>query len=191
MASPVTHALLPLVIGKTFISKEMTLRFWLFSVLCSILPDIDALGFFFGICYEGILGHRGFTHSLLFASLLSIVAVCLTPKDSNLFSGSSWKLWVYFFFLSSSHGRLDAMSNGGLGVAFLSPLDPTRYLFPWRPMKVSPVGFRLFLGEWGGDVSWSEITWVWLPSIFLSSAMKGARRLYPKWILRDVREVET
>lgn len=100
----------------------MTLRFWVFSVSCSILPNIDALGLFFGIRYEGILGYRGFTHSLLFASPLSLLAVFLTPKDSNPFSGSSWKLWAYFFFLSSSHGLLDALTNGCWGVAFLPPL---------------------------------------------------------------------
>ena len=42
----------------------------------------------------------------------------------------------------ASHGVLDALTDGGSGVAFLAPFDDTRYFFPWRPIRVSPF--------WGG-----------------------------------------
>ena len=190
MPSVVAHAFFPLVMGKALTPKEMTLRFWTFSVLCSILPDIDTFGIFFGIRNGEFLGHRGFTHSLFFAALLSLLAVGLTFKHSNPFSGSSWKLWLYFFFLSSSHGFLDSMTNGGQGVAFFSPLDTTRYFFPWRPMKVSPIGLHCYFGPWGGEISLSEIIWVWIPSLFLLAWIKGTRRWFPGWILRESRTAE-
>ena len=39
----------------------------------------------------------------------------------------------------ASHGVLDALTDGGPGVAFLAPFDDTRYFFPWRPIRVSPL----------------------------------------------------
>ena len=32
-----------------------------------MLPDLDVIGFFFGVRYDDMLGHRGITHSLAFA----------------------------------------------------------------------------------------------------------------------------
>src|SRR5215831_7502105 len=50
-------------------------------------------------------------------------------------------LFAYLFLATASHGVLDAMTNGGLGVAFFSPFDTTRYFLPWRPIRVSPSRF--------------------------------------------------
>jgi inner membrane protein len=50
---------------------------------------------------------------------------------------------------AASHGILDAMTNGGLGVALLSPLDTTRYFRPWRPIQVSPISLRRFFSDEG------------------------------------------
>jgi inner membrane protein len=46
--------------------------------------------------------------------------------------------------VKASHGILDAMTDGGLGVAFFSPFDDTRCFFPFRPIKVSPIGLSFF-----------------------------------------------
>ena len=47
----------------------------MFGTICSILPDIDVLGFRMGISYGDVLGHRGFFHSLAFAVIMGIVGV--------------------------------------------------------------------------------------------------------------------
>ena len=39
---------------------------------------------------------------------------------------------LYLFLSTASHGVLDALTDGGLGVAFFSPFDQTRYFFPFR-----------------------------------------------------------
>jgi inner membrane protein len=52
---------------------------------------------------------------------------------------------------------LDAMTNGGLGVAFFAPFDTTRYFFPWRPITVSPIGVGSFFTHRGALVVLSEI----------------------------------
>jgi inner membrane protein len=57
------------------------------------------------------------------------------------------------------------MTNGGLGVAFLSPLDTHRYFLPWRPIPVSPIGISAFFSEYGLVILGAEILLVWLPTL--------------------------
>ena len=56
------------------------------------------------------------------------------------------------------------MTNGGLGVAFFAPFSDARYFLPWRPIVVSPISIRAFVGPRGLQVMWSEIGWIWAPS---------------------------
>ena len=76
-----------------------------------------------------------------------------------------FKSCVFFFSCTASHALLDAMTNGGLGVAFFSPFDNSRYFLPWRPIQVSPIGISNFLSEWGISVIKNEIIWVGIPCI--------------------------
>jgi len=75
--------------------------------------------------------------------------------------------FIFFFLLSASHGIFDAFTNGGLGIALLSPFDNTRYFFPWTPIIVSPLGIKGLLSNWGLIVIKSELLWIWLPSFLI------------------------
>ena len=88
-------------------------------------------------------------------------------------------LFLYFFFCTVSHGVLDAMTDGGLGVAFFSPFDTTRYFFPARPVLVSPIGIGEFFSEYGVRVLASEAVWIGLPSLVLFLLLRGIQRLWP------------
>ena len=44
----------------------------------------------------------------------------------------------------ASHGLLDAMTDGGLGVALFWPLSNQRFFLPLRPIPVAPIGRRMF-----------------------------------------------
>lgn len=141
-----------------------------------MLPDIDVLGFKFGIHYSDLWGHRGLTHSLLSAF---VVALCL----GSVWCRQPWKdkcLLIFLLFcITASHGLLDACTNGGLGVAFFSPFDTHRYFFPWRPIAVSPLNFRKFYTLKGLLILKNEAFWVILPaSIF--SAVVWSLRLFAK-----------
>lgn len=72
-------------------------------------------------------------------------------------------------------GLLDAMTNGGRGIALLSPVSNQRYFLPWTPIEVSPIGVRAFISQRGLAVMKSEILWIWLPVV--SMAIFG-------WIVR-------
>ena len=76
-------------------------------------------------------------------------------------------LWLYLFLATASHGFLDAMTDGGLGVAFFSPFDNTRYFFTWTPIRVSPIGISRFFSARGLAVVKSELLWVWVPALAL------------------------
>jgi inner membrane protein len=73
-------------------------------------------------------------------------------------------LIAHFSFVTASHGMLDAMTDGGLGVAFFAPFDNARYFFPWRPILVSPIGIAQFFSGYGLDVLLSEFVWIWVPA---------------------------
>lgn len=177
MPTPLTHAFIPLALGHTLTDKKLPVKFWFWAVFCSMLPDLDVIGFSLGVSYGDFLGHRGFSHSLFFAFLLSSTVVLLAFRKHHIFSKRWWLIWLFFFGVSSSHGILDAFTNGGLGIALLSPFDTTRYFFPWRPFVVAPIGIRAFFTPWGKGVLLSELYWTWLPLILTLIIAKVYRRI--------------
>ena len=175
MASPFSHAVAALSIGSCFYRSQIPKRVWVAGALCSVLPDIDVVGFRCGIHYGDFWGHRGFTHSLLFAALLAGTAAALLYRSSMSGIGR-FTLFAYLFLATASHGLLDAMTNGGLGVAFFSPFDNHRYFLPWRPILVSPISVHRFFTGRGYAVLQSELQWIWLPAILFGVTMLAFRR---------------
>ena len=167
MPTIISHGIAALALGKIIAFQRLPARFWILAVICAILPDADVLGFAFVVRYGDLLGHRGLTHSLLFALVIGLaVGGLLSYTTPSL--RSAWPLMVIFFFaVTASHGLLDAMTNGGLGVALFAPFSNTRYFFPWRPIRVSPIGIDAFFSS-PIPVLWSEIKWIWLPSALLA-----------------------
>jgi len=145
------------------------------SIACSILPDIDVIGHAFGIPYSSVWGHRGITHSFAFAAILALVVVGLAFPQAQWFSPAWWGLVVYFLAVTASHPILDAMTNGGLGVAFFAPFENSRYFLPWRPIEVSPIGVRAFFSPRGLAVLQSEFIWIWVPSAIWIAAIWSMR----------------
>src|SRR5258706_11392495 len=167
MPSAITHGFVAIAFGKVF-PRTKSFKFWLLSIVCSIVPDADVIAFKFGIPYENMFGHRGFTHSVVFAILLALVVVLIGFPEILRTSKQCWIFIFYFFILTASHGILDAMTDGGLGVGFFIPFDSSRYFFPFRPIKVSPISIsRFFDRDSGFAVLMSEVLWVWLPATAL------------------------
>lgn len=123
MASAITHAVVGVALAQAG-QRQWRKRwsFWFLAAFCSVLPDIDVIGFRFGIHYGDLWGHRGMTHSLLFAAVVGIAASFFVTGSRD-----RWKAAFLLFVITASHGLLDAMTDGGLGVAFFSPFDRTRY----------------------------------------------------------------
>ena len=174
MASAFGHAFTAIAIRSGF-SKKETYKFTLLGIFCAVVPDADTIGFKFGVAYDSFFGHRGFTHSLVFAVFLGLLITGLFYR-SCLKNYKGFYYVIFFTLCAASHSILDAMTSGGLGVAFFSPFDNTRYFFPWRPIKVSPIDVGSFFGERGLRVIKSELVWIGIPCtlfIILSKVIKS------------------
>lgn len=79
-------------------------------------------------------------------------------------------VFLFCFIACASHVLLDAMTNGGLGVAIAWPFNQHRYFLPFRPIEVSPVSISGFFSEWGLRVIYSEFLWVFLPAASVALA---------------------
>jgi len=180
MATIFSHSIAALAFGKVFPWEGKRTTFWILTAVCATVPDVDVIGFSFGVHYGDMLGHRGLTHSLPFALIIGCLVPLLAFRDVKIFSTDWRKLAIYFFIVTASHGVLDAFTNGGLGVAFCAPFSNERYFFPWRPIEVSPIGLGPFLSYRGLLVILSEIEWIWIPAallVLLVAAYRRARTL--------------
>jgi inner membrane protein len=160
-----SHAIFASAVGSAYTTQAMPLRYWVLTAACAMLPDADAIGFAFGVRYDSMLGHRGLTHSIAFAVLIGL-AVGMFAFGKRLTGPGKLQLVLYFTLVTLSHPLLDAMTNGGRGVALLAPFSAERYFFSFRPIEVSPIGMQFF-SERGLEVLVSEIIWVWLPALLI------------------------
>jgi len=112
----------------------------LLLVVAASLPDIDVIAFSLGIPYHAPFGHRGALHSLAFAALCGVLAA-LAAGPLRL---PVARLGLIVGTVMATHGLLDTLTDGGLGVALLWPFSDARYFASWRPIPVAPIGRRLF-----------------------------------------------
>lgn len=137
------------------------------GALCSILPDIDVVGLWLGVPYGALFGHRGFTHSLFFAVLVGL-ALSRVPFLASDARGRA-AVALFLAACTASHGLLDALTDGGLGIAFFSPFSNARLFLPWQPIAVSPLDLAAFAGGRGWRVLGSELVFVVLPALALAA----------------------
>jgi len=192
MPSIITHAAVPLALWCAADRGRIPPRLLVAGVIAAMLPDADVLAFALHIPYADAFGHRGASHSLLFAGVLAALAAALAffgsrqPWSAQHSSGSR-RPWsavscqprlaptkagptlastvqaaVFVFVCAASHPLLDAMTSGGLGVALAWPWSEHRFFAPWRPIRVSPFAPQFFSAR-GVATLLSELRWVWLP----------------------------
>jgi inner membrane protein len=139
----------------------------------SLLPDIDVIGFAFGVQYADAWGHRGATHSFAIALIGALAAAVV----ARVFGRGAVRTGLFAAAVLASHPLLDTMTDGGLGCALFWPMDTTRYFAPWRPIPVAPIG-AAFLSPTGAFVALIELL-LFAPVLVvaLSPAAKNARVL--------------
>jgi inner membrane protein len=163
MASLVGHGAMGLLAAR--FGARAGVRSWaaLGMVGLSMLPDADVVAFALGIPYAAPFGPRGATHSFMFAAVAGTLAA---------FAVRSPRLIPWCVALVATHPLLDALTDGGLGVALLWPFSPERFFAPWRPIPVSPIGAGFFSMR-GLRVTLAELV---LFSPFYAAALMGKRR---------------
>jgi inner membrane protein len=156
-------------------------RLWAVGAICSILPDADVLAFAIGIPYAHVLGHRGLSHSLAGAVMMAAIA---TLAAFGAMKTSRRRIFLLLFFVTASHGVLDAMTSGGLGVAFFAPFSNERFFLPWRPILVSPIRVARVLSPRGLQVVCNELVWVWVPSLAVAGTSLLGWTFATRWAAR-------
>lgn len=166
MASVFAHGVMAYSLSKVE-KTPFSVTVLISGITLSVIPDLDVLAFVAGIPYESVWGHRGFTHSILFAVLAaSITTYILSVKGPDKGSRAT-STFIYLFLCTVSHGFLDAMTTGGRGVGFFIPFTPNRYFFDHRPILVSPIGIESFFSSWGLAVIKSEIKFIGIPALII------------------------
>ncbi|RSZ60268.1 metal-dependent hydrolase [Massilia atriviolacea] len=172
MPTILSHPAVPLAIGLALGSRVIPGRLLAAGVLASIVPDADVAGLHIGIPYANELGHRGASHSLAFAIVLGLLAAAFARQLN------ASRLAAFFFITASavSHGLLDMLTSGGLGVALAWPVSEARMFFPVRVIRVSPLTVQRFFSARGVTVLRSELIWVWLPAALAGLGLYVATR---------------
>jgi inner membrane protein len=150
----------------------MPLLFWVLAAFLPAAPDLDAFSFY---AYGNIWGHRGWTHSLIFAVVLGAVTAALTFR---YFRVNFWLLAAFFVLITASHGLLDAFTFGGAGIPFFWPMTARRF-GPWGPVPL-PIGMEI-PNPWKHPSVRAELLYVWLPTIALVVAVDACRVWRRRW----------
>ena len=154
MASVISHAAAGVALSIAFGPDDPPGRYWPIAIAVAVLPDLDSFLSYFR--YDPAFGHRGLFHSPFLGLIISFLLVLLFFRDQTLFSARWFRYFFVFFLVWISHGLLDALTNGGRGVAFFSPFSSKRYFLPWTPIQVSPMSIKSFFSPRGWSVLKSE-----------------------------------
>lgn len=187
MASIIGHIAASTALGYAFFPKQVRPATLLLAGFCAFAPDLDVLGFRFGIPYGSEWGHRGWTHSLVFGVIFGGLAAWLSrglmTPDSLTASGENGQtarnrqtIVAWLMLSTISHPLLDMLTNGGRGCALWWPFSTERIFFPFRPIQVSPMSVGSFISEWGLAVLASELVWIGLPALGLVGVVRLLRQ---------------
>src|SRR5437016_14256022 len=90
-----THGIVGLGAAGVIFPRCWSWLFWILSGFLPMIPDLDA---FSPAAYGTPFGHRGFTHSFLFALAIGLLAAGLSFKYLRM---RFWSLALFFFILTA------------------------------------------------------------------------------------------
>jgi len=122
-----THIAIGACMGQAFAGKTVGRKAMLWGALAQSIPDIDFVAAFWMDTPSSLLAHRGFTHSFLFALLITPFMALLAERwhrPHNI----SLQRWMWFFgAVIFVHLFLDAFNNYGVG--WFEPFSQQRISF--------------------------------------------------------------
>lgn len=122
-----THIALGACIGEAFFEKGFGKKAMLWGALAQSIPDIDFISTSWLNTPEALLAHRGFTHSILFALLITPI-FALTAERIHRPHNIAFRKWILFFAAEIFvHLFIDGFNNYGVG--WLEPFSHVRYSF--------------------------------------------------------------
>jgi inner membrane protein len=138
----ITHIALGACIGELFVGKKVGRKALLWGAVAQSFPDIDFIAAFWMTTTDELLAHRGFTHSLLFAAILTPILALLAERwhrPQNISIGK----WTLFFGVEILlHIFLDAFN--AYGTAWFEPFSHIRFSF--HTLFVAEPLFSIWVG---------------------------------------------
>ena len=137
MSSFIAHGLTGVIAKQCFKTQLPPLkeRLLLFLMVClALLPDLDVI-IFMVFQPAGMVPHRGFSHSILFAAVAAALVLAATRK---VFPISRTRLFLIYFSSLLSHLALDYLMGAGPPVPFFAPVSGRGFL---SPVKLVPCAF--------------------------------------------------
>ncbi|MEP7169140.1 MAG: metal-dependent hydrolase [Bacteroidota bacterium] len=137
----ITHIVLGAAIGEAMLGKKIGKKGMLWGALANSLPDIDVAANFFADPVNALLIHRGITHSIFFAVVISPLLAYLFYK-THLKHFLSYKLcWLFFLIAIIAHDAIDVCTAYGTGL--LEPFSHQRFsldsIFVADPLYTLPL----------------------------------------------------
>jgi inner membrane protein len=122
-----THIAVGALIGEAYAGKQLGRKAMLFGAIFQSIPDMDFVGAFFLSPTENVLFHRGFTHSFLFGTLISIVLSFCASRwhRAKVLSFNSWMIFIGAEIFV--HLILDGLNAYGVG--WFEPFSHYRFAF--------------------------------------------------------------
>lgn len=173
MPMTTTHALVPLAGALAFANRPMPWRLVIVAAVAAAAPDVDGLAHhFLHVPVNSVYAHRGAAHSLFAALAAGLLAAAfhkwfrVRAATAGLVVGAAM----------ASHGLLDMMTDSGLPVAYLWPLNSFRLVADWRPIHSTPVHMRHLFGEGFTRLGY-ELLHLIIPMFAVAILIRAARTI--------------
>ncbi len=124
-----THIAIGACIGEVFAGKKLGKKALLWGALAQSIPDIDFIATAWSSTSENLLAHRGFTHSFLFAILITPLLAFAADRWHRPHT-ITFKKWLFFFGTQILiHLLIDGMNVYGAG--WFEPFSHQRVSYNW------------------------------------------------------------
>jgi inner membrane protein len=141
-----SHPAVPLALATVLPHEVVSPSMVRLGVACSTIPDLDVVGFTFGVPRGHVLAHRGLSHSIGFAVCLSGCLAWLLPAEAQPRQASYRTVFPFLCLSTLLHGFLDVMTDGGSSV--LRSRSPSSvFLALASHSRLADHGERIFLGQ--------------------------------------------
>lgn len=103
-----TQIILGAAVGEVCLGKRIGNRAMLWGAIAGTIPDLDVISNLWLTPLQGLVAHRGITHSLFFAIVFSFIIAWLVKRyyDSNWYTKREfadfqlcWEAWLLSVFL--------------------------------------------------------------------------------------------
>jgi len=138
----VTHIALGACVGEVLLGKRLGRRASLIGAFANSVPDLDFAATFFMPVDRDLLAHRGFTHSILFAALATILLAKIFERWFHRRTIHLWNWTLFFSIEILLHIFVDAFNNYGTG--WFEPFSHQRISF--NTVYVADPFFSIWIG---------------------------------------------